>query len=192
VKEISIVIPVRQGGNPRTTLESLSRQSLQSFDVIVSWDKKANADWARNQGFSLVKTPYVLFSDDDIKWEPDALEYLHRTLSEHPEASYAYGSYFMPGIGEQCNVAFDNDRLRKRNLASTMSLLRTADFIGFDESIQRGQDYDLWLGLLALGKIGIYCGQHIFTTEKRDGITYGTGVSWEEATRPVRVKHGLI
>ena len=192
MKEIGIVIPVRKGGNPRTTLESLARQTLQSFDVIVSWDRKWNANWARNKGFWMVENPFVLFSDDDIAWEPGALETLHQALLEHPEASYSYGGYFMPGIGEQCNAAFDAGLLRKRNLASTMSLIRTSDFIGFDESIQRGQDWDMWLGMLALGKIGVYCGRRIFTTEKRDGITYGSGVSWETATRAVRLKHGLV
>lgn len=191
MKSISVIIPIREVGSAEVTLHSLAQQTLQDFDVIVSWDQGHGANWARNQGLAQAQTSFVLCSDDDIEWEPDALEVLHDCLLRHPEASYSYGSYYMPGVGEQCNVTFDAARLRKGNFISTMSLVRRADHPGFDETVQRAQDWDLWLTMLEQGKVGVYCGRRVFQSMVRPGITYGNGVSWPEATRIVRAKHGL-
>jgi len=38
---------------------------------------------------------------------------------------------------------------------------------------------------------GVYCGHKIFSTKRRAGITFGDGISWEEARAIVARKHGL-
>jgi hypothetical protein len=191
-KSLSIVIPCRRGSYPRVTLESLARQAFRDFDVIVSFDQGRGANWARNQGFRLVRTAYVLFSDDDIDWRPDALARLKAGLDRHPEVSYSYGTYVIPGIGVRANVPFDPARLKRVNYISTMSMIRTRDFPRFDESIRRFQDWDLWLTMLAKGKIGVHCGgAEIFHTRLRPGITYGNPLSAAQATMVIKAKHRL-
>lgn len=188
---ITVVIPVRWGGDPPRTLCSLDFQTmLPRLRVRVYPDQGRGANWARNRGFELVRTPFVLASDDDIEWEPDALQVLYETLVAHPEASYSYGHYTING-DTFCNLDFDAERLRRWNYISTMSLIRTTDFPGFDEQIQRLQDWDLWLTMLEHGKVGVYCGRKIFSTRKTAaGITYGS-VPEEEARAIVRRKHPL-
>jgi hypothetical protein len=190
-RTLTIVIPCRERSEPYVTLASLARQTFRDFDVIVSPDRGRGANWARNRGFRLVRTPFVLFSDDDVEWYPTAIAQMKAALDARPEASYAYGSYFIPGVAIRGNVAFDAVRLRRMNYISTMSMVRTADFSGFDESIRRLQDWDVWLTMLKDGKTGVHCGSYIFQTKMRRGITYGHELSWEEATRIVRRKHGL-
>ncbi len=188
---ITVVIPVRVGsGNPVITLRSLANQTDTSFDVVVAWDENKGANWARNQGFKKVKTPYVLFSDDDIEWKPSALATLRSSL-DASQASYAYGAYEMADR-ILCAKRFDPDALRQANYISTMSLVKTADFPGFDESIQRLQDWDVWLTMLEQGKVGIQCGKVIFKTWHRHGITYGGSISWQEAELIVKRKHKLL
>jgi glycosyltransferase involved in cell wall biosynthesis len=188
---ISVIIPVRDGGSPRVTLESLARQSFTDFEVIVSWDHGCGANAARNDGFRRSTRPLVLFSDDDIRWRPDALAILRSCLLAEPAAAYAYGAYSMDGR-VQCDRVFDPVRLRRGNYISTMSLIRREAFPGWDESIRRLQDWDLWLTMLAAGRRGVYCGTVIFDTDKGNGITYGNDtISWEDANRTVRQKHGL-
>lgn len=188
--DLTIVIPVRKGGDAGITLDSLDQQTYRNFDIIVIHDlEQRGSNWARNSGLCQVDTPFVLCSDDDIQWKPDALQILRDCLLSQPQASYSYGSYFTPGIGEQCNVEFDAKRLRRHNYISTMSLVRTADHPGFDETIQRAQDWDLWLTMLAQGKIGVYCGRCVFTTTVRLGITFGNALTWEMAKRIVQAKH---
>jgi glycosyltransferase involved in cell wall biosynthesis len=185
---ISVVIPVRAGGCPGTTLRSLAKQTFRDFEIILSPDiANRGACWARNRGAEQAKGDLILFSDDDIDWMPAALELLLNALRKHPEASYSYGSYKCAGrtIGDQ---RFDPVLLRYRNYISTMSLVRRADHPGWDESLQRLQDWDVWLTMLERGLIGVHCGMTLFTTDKRAGITYG-GIGYEDAYQVVRAKH---
>ncbi len=190
--ETSVVIPLRHGADPACTLESLAKQSYRDFEVVLSQDQKDNANWARNQGFSLTRsTKYILFSDDDITWAPRALEILVEKLEASKHAAYSYCAYRM-GDRVQCAQEFSATTLRRRNFISTMSLIRRERFIGFDEGISRLQDWDLWLGMLARGDIGVYCGATLFETYMRDGITYSPrSISYQDAVTIVLKKHGL-
>lgn len=162
---IDVVIPVRKGETAKTTLDSLKNQTFKNFETIVIYDsEQRGANWARNAGFKVVKSEFVLFSDNDIEWEPNGIENLFQTLKKHPEASYSYGSYEM-NDNIQCWQDFDPKLLRIGNYISTMSLIRSKDFPGFDEKIQRLQDWDLWLNMLSKGKIGVQCGNLIFKTK---------------------------
>lgn len=151
-------------------------------------DKGKGANWARNEGFKQVKSEYVLFSDNDINWRQNGIQSLLMALEEHPEASYSYGAYEMGGQ-TQCDMEFDENVLRVGNFISTMSLIRTKDFVGFDEKINRFQDWDLWLTMLEQGKTGVYCGEVIFDTPVREGIS--TGDDLIEAFNVIRNKHNL-
>ena len=187
---ISVIIPVRQGGSPETTLRSLAGE-IGGAEVIISWDEEpGNANRARNAGAKLARGGYLLFSDDDIEWQPGAVAALRAALEERPEFSWAYGCYEMAGRN-YCQRAFNVEDLRRVNYVSTMSLIRRADFPGFDESILRLQDWDLWLSMMAAGAIGCYCRRLVFRTQRREGITFGNSLSWERAAEIVRRKHGL-
>ena len=188
---VSVVIPVRAGDSPDITLRSLARSTFEDYDIVVAHDQTGNANWARNRGYKNARAPLVLFSDADIEWLPDALDVLVGALQKHPEAAYAYGAYAI-GNWVQCNLPFDELRLRRSNYISTMSLIRSDLFPGFDERLKRMQDWDLWLTMLEQGHRGVYCGRIVFSTEKGQGISYGSiGPSWEEAVEAVRQKHGL-
>jgi len=169
----------------------MTLKSLPKVKKIVSSDDDLKgANWARNEGFKGVDTEYVLFSDNDINWHENALESLLDTLERTPEASYSYGAYKIGSI-TQCNEKFNADELRKRNYISTMSLIRTKDFPGFDEKIQRFQDWDLWLTMLEQGKTGVYCGRIIFDTPLKDGITHNGKLTLFEAYNIIKDKHKL-
>jgi glycosyltransferase involved in cell wall biosynthesis len=173
--------------------------------VIIEDSELRGASWARNRGFEKVRTEYVLFSDNDINWEPDALWTLAKTLDAHPEASYAYGAYDLMSnnersgqrpnfIGTAGNEPWSAQRLRdftKGNFVSTMSLVRTRDFPLADESIKRLNDYDIWLTMLGRGKTGVFCGKKIFSTDLRKGITLGDDVTHREAMNRIIKKHNL-
>lgn len=185
---ITVVIPCRESENAYTTLESLSRQTMMPVDVHVIYDQGKGANWARNQGFKWVRTKYVLFSDNDIEWLPTALESLHRVFQVHPEVSVSYGWYMLEGkiVG---NRQFNAHALRANNYISTMSLIRADRFPGFDENLQRLQDWDLWLTMLERGCYFASCNEQIFSTKKREGITFGKGMDWEQAREIVLTKH---
>lgn len=188
--EISIIIPNRETENPYATLRSLAHQT-HGAEIIVVYDEGRGANWARNHGAELVTGNFLLFSDNDIVWEPEAVEDLYWTLQSTDSAGYCYGWYEMEGK-QYCKQPFSLQTLRDHNYISTMSLIRKELFPGFDESIERLQDWDLWLTLAERGVSGVYCPHKIFTTKKREGITFGNGISWQKAREIVMQKHGLL
>lgn len=188
---ISIIIPNRESENCYKTLESLKEQIGKDSEIIVVYDEGKGANWARNRGAEIAEGRFLLFSDNDIIWQAYAVADLWIELENHPEAGYSYGWYQIENEGDYCTQQFSDYLLRKQNYISTMSMIRKEVFPGFDESLQRLQDWDLWLTILEKGIIGSYCGQHIFTTKKREGITYGSGISWEESRKIVMEKHKL-
>lgn len=190
-KKITIVIPIKNGGSADITLKSLEEQTFTDFDTIVIDDENRGANWARNEGFKKVKTEFVLFSDDDINWDLNGIAHLYGYLMAAPEASFSYGSYKM---GDQifCDKEYDAGLLMQTNYISTMSLIRSEHFPGFDENIKRLQDWDLWLNMLRTGKIGVYCKRQIFTTEIRDGISYGKdSIDWTKAVNIIKAKYKI-
>jgi len=183
--KIDIVIPNRMTERPDQTLRSLALQTFRDYKIHIIYDHGRGAPWARNRGFAHVTAPFVLFSDNDIDWKPDALQTMLDTLKATPDAAYCYGAYKRDDeiIGDQ---PFNPQLLKRKAYITTNSLIRAKDFPGFDESLDRWQDYDLWLNLLSRGKVGIFCGKVLFETRTSpQGITSGD----ERATlRVVREK----
>lgn len=179
------------------TVRSLEKQTFRDFMVKPVWDSaQMGASWARNQGFRQVATEFVLFSDDDINWFPEAFQWLVDCLDGHPEAAYSYGAYSsnwrkagkVHTIGHQ---VFDAALLRQRNFITTMSLIRSSDCPGFDETLERYQDWDLWLTMLKDGKVGVFCGHVLFDTRlSPNGVTFGS-IPIEQARAVIARKHQL-
>lgn len=196
MNRVQIVIPVREGGDPSITAASLARSTFSQHmnQVLAIPDRWGNANRCRNEGFAAlgVQSDFVLFSDDDINWSKTGIARLVAALDAHPDAAYALGAYEMGGR-IYCDHQFDPQALRRRNLASTMSLIRRPLFPGFDPEIKRLQDWDLWLTMAAKGHYGVHCGgAPIFSTAVRPGgITYGGSISYEEAFEVLRKKHNL-
>lgn len=187
--KLTIVIPHRTTEDAETTLQSLKNQTWQDFKTVVVSDEGKGANWARNKGFEQCDTEFVLFSDNDIEWKENALEVLYETLRHFPRASYSYGRFMIDNViwGHQM---FDPVKLRLGNYISTMSMIRSKDFPGFDESLKGYQDWDLWLTMLKQGKRGAYCNELIFTTEPRNGISANRDKTME-AARAINDKHDL-
>lgn len=187
---LTVVVPARNPlVRPNPTLDSLDVQTYQDFVTVIQLDPaKRGACWARNQGFTLCRTELVLFCDDDIEWAEPAFETMIRVLDRSSDASYVYCSYRLPPK-DYCKVPWDADLLRKTNYISTMSIIRAAHFPGFDESILRLQDWDLWLTMLRAGRKGVWAEGLLFTTVQRAGITFGDNISWNDAVIRVREKH---
>lgn len=191
--ELTIIIVHRMSEDASETLSYLEKQIYEDFKIVVVPDQGKGANWARNEGFKQCDTEFVLFSDNDIMWKSRALETMMRVLKNTPKASYVYGRY-LKGNGVFCHRAWDSNYLMmKDNYISTMSIIRSKDFPGFDESITRFQDWDLWLNLwINFGKRGVYCNDLIFETKKKPGITMDNNIDDDIAAREIlRIKYGI-
>jgi glycosyltransferase involved in cell wall biosynthesis len=178
---IAVVIPCFNHADIlRRTLEGLVHQTLKPFEVVVvddgsgdhpetivkdfetllpikfvKFEMNKGAPAARNAGARLTSSPYILFLDADAELVPDALETFLRTLEAHPEAGFAYSNFYWgrrPFRGKEFDVA----ALHCQNYIHTSSLIRTVMFPGFDETLKKFQDWDLWLTMAESGIKGIW------------------------------------
>lgn len=231
---ISIIIPVyNQAEKLIKTLLSIASQTYTDYEVIIvndgstdnvekifaNYSKKiflANsytflnqenkgAPAARNHGYRIAKGEYLFFCDADATLKPVALEVMINHLSLGTSASYAYSDFYW-GRKLFKGHDFDAERLKKMPYIHTMALIRRDDFPvdGWDESIKKLQDWDLWLTMLASGKVGLYIPQALFTVTP--GGTISTWLpsfaykllpflpavkKYRAAVKVIREKHGL-
>ena len=192
---ISVIIPVFGSTKhlPRV-FHSLNIQTYPNIEIIVVDDgsdtavscqplavshklmqirqEHQGAAAARNTGFKASHGEYVIFWDADVIGEPGMFMGLFQALQSRPDASYAYSSFWF-GQRRMPSHMFDGDALKKKNFISTMSLIRRQDFPGFDESLKRFQDWDLWLTLLSREKKGVFVPEYLFRAmPKKEGISF--------------------
>jgi len=229
---ISIVIPSYQHAEELPfCLEGIFRQTFKDFEVIVVNDgstdgtdevvepfldrityitqENRGGNAARNRGFAEARGQYLLFCDADVIMRPDMLQTMFDALKNHPEASYAYSSFRFGWKGFRL-WPFDAAKLRELNYIHTTSLIRREHFPGFDESIRRLQDWDLWLTMLEQGHVGAWVPEFLFTCLphkggislwvpgivyripwKRFGIRLKNVEKFHEAREIMRKKHHL-
>ncbi len=195
---ISVIIPTFQHADSISAcLDSVFAQTYSPIEVIVVDDgstdntqevlkkyegkiisiKQENqgSNPARNRGFKEAKGEFVIFVDADVIMEKEMLEKMAKLLDAHPESSYAY-SGFTFGWKTFWGTTFNVDKLKKMNFVHTTSLVRRADFPGFDNAIKRLQDWDVWLTMLERGKVGVLVPEVLFHVgihgESRIGSTW--------------------
>jgi glycosyltransferase involved in cell wall biosynthesis len=191
MSRISVIIPTYQhAATIAGCLDSIFAQTRLPDEVIVVDDGSADGtrdvlgpyldritlrsqpnqggNAARNNGFAASTGDLLLFCDADVMMRPDMLARLERALEEHPKASIAY-SGFRFGWKSFRSFPFDASRLRRMNFIHTTSLVRRAHFPGFDPSIRRFQDWDVWLTMLGQGRTGTFVDEELFRVEDRGG-----------------------
>ncbi|MDA0745281.1 MAG: glycosyltransferase family 2 protein [bacterium] len=156
-----------------------------------------NANRARNFGFSKVSAEWVVFFDADNYMAPGFLEALYEAADETLDFVYcdrinfAEGdvSWYPEAMGVWCSGPFNPDRLKRANYIDLASLVRSRSFPGFDGSLRRYQDWDLWLNLvLNQGGKGRHVAQSLFfyrvhgasisRTEDRDRARWQIGCKY--------------
>lgn len=161
--------------------EPVARAGQDRLPITFVRQENRGAAAARNRGFNLCHSgasqseaiessqgDFVIFLDADITLRPDCLEKMKQALEEHPEASYAYSSFKFGWKTFACGP-FDPERLLQMPYIMTTSLIRAKDFPGFDESLKKFQDWDLWLTMLEHGKIGVWVPDVLLRAAPRKG-----------------------
>lgn len=192
MSRLSVIVGTYQHGTTiARTLDAIFSQSQPADEVIVVDDgstdntdqrlapyldrisfvrqENAGAPSARNHGFRQSTGDYVLFCDADVVMRPNMLQRLKETLEAHPEVSYTYCRFRWGWKRFPCR-AFDADALRKRNFIHTSAaLIRRSAFAGFDESLKKFQDWDLWLTMLEQGHKGLFVNEELYTVKQERG-----------------------
>lgn len=148
---------------------------------------------ARNIGLETASTDLVAFLDSDDLWRPRKLEVqlAHHELDAGPMSCTHYD---VVDLVDDCWVhaqtrqapgplTADQQRVRNRVGTTTVVLERSTAIGagGFDESLIRGSDFDLWLRMVELGPIHVV--EEVLAVHRRhpDRLT-GPGTGADEQT----------
>lgn len=148
-----------------------TRETVELFGDRVKYlfQENAGAPSARNHGFKHSTGDFILFCDADVVMKPTMLEHLETALNTHSEASYAYCRFRWGWKSFRCRP-FDGAALRKRNFIHTSAaLIRREHFPGFDESIKKFQDWDVWLTMLDQGHVGTFVNEELYVVKQDRG-----------------------
>lgn len=194
MSRVSVIIPAYQhAAELPPCLDSLLRQTFSNFEVIVVDDgstddtaervkpyldrvkyirqENRGAPAARNRGAVEARGEFLLFLDADAVLRRDALELLVDALDRDPGAAYAYSSFAFGWKRFQL-WPFDGEVLKRQNYIHTSALIRRERFPGFDESVRRFQDWDLWLTMFENGDRGVFVNELLMRFRpRRDGIS---------------------
>lgn len=187
---ISIIIPVYNGEKTIiNTVKSIESQTYRDFEVVIVNDgsrdntrsvfekflesfkvennyyfinqENKGAPAARNRGFKESRGEYLFFCDADAVLKNDTLEKMVQVLESNQEVAYTYSSFYW---GKKLFKLwpFDAEKLQKMPYIHTMSLIRRNAFPGWDESVKKLQDWDLWLTMLENGHQGFFIDEALF------------------------------
>lgn len=188
---ISVIIPAYQHAYAiAACLDSILAQSIEPDEIIVVNDgstdgvekvlepylssiklinqNNSGSNATRNRGFAESTGDYIIFCDADLVMQPDMLEKMKDMLDAHPEVSYVYCG-FRYGWKSFSSYPFNEARLRRMNFIHTSALIRREHFPGFDQNINRLQDWDVWLTMLNQGYIGILIDEQLFYIQEDKG-----------------------
>ena len=146
---------------------------------------------ARNTGAKVATGDALFFCDADLELKPQLLERLSEALERDPDAAFAYCAFRSSDGHLFGSRDFDPVEIRKNNYISTMSLIRRRPFPGFDESLPRFQDWDLWLTIIERGGRGVRVPETLFSVIVPGIISRRGGLSRLAATGRIRRKHHL-
>ncbi|HWQ99872.1 MAG TPA: glycosyltransferase family A protein [Candidatus Methylomirabilis sp.] len=155
----AIIVDDGSNDNPRAIVDA----TLMPFPVqSMRLETNRGAAAARNEGARLAQGSYLLFADADAAFVPNAVARLVETLTIHPEAAFAYSS-FRFGWKRFSSRSFNAEALRRAPYIHTTALIRRDAFPGFDVSLKKFQDWDLWLTIVERGGVGVWIPEKLFT-----------------------------
>ncbi len=189
---------VIEDGQQTLTAERLCGTD-ERLDFASSGVRKG-APSARNIGLSHAREDFVAFLDDDDEWRPTKMEKQLDWLRKNPAAvGVVCGYEYRKGGVSHIRVPSENTCNRYRfyeNLFGSFSALVVRKQVGplplLDEALPSCQDWDYFLRLLTLGRIGVF-GEPLVIYHAHEGVRISTQVDKKlEGLRRIAEKYDAI
>lgn len=181
------VIVVDDGSTDDTYSEVRRFDDLR---IVVIRQPNGGLSAARNAGLAQADGEYVCLLDSDDLWLPTYLEVMSSALTSQPQAPFAYpdawalddktGRISRPSATARQRPPhplpseaplFLHELLRRNFIFGSAMIRRTVlDTVGpFRNSLRSAEDYELWLRILAHGRVPIRVPQRLAICRRRAG-----------------------
>jgi glycosyltransferase involved in cell wall biosynthesis len=167
------LIVVNDGCPDGASLEAVLRPYLDR--IIYVKKENGGVSSARNAGIRVARAPLIAFLDGDDAWTPDYLAVQTDFLRMHPQTDIVYSDAVLFGDGQLAghratDLSPSHGEVNFESLVSCRcsviySVMARKPVIlalgGFDESLRRAEDFDLWVRAAHAGAKIAYHGQTI-------------------------------
>jgi len=137
--------------------DEIAERIAKAFKAHVEIIEHGGVQRARNHGLKVAQGEYVLFSDPDMYWDPGVLR-LHKEAFEKYGVDFTYSGYRWSDMeGGHLPPDFDPHLLTVSNYIDGANPVKRELAIkvgGWDEKIERFQDWDFWLRIVKAGGVG--------------------------------------
>ncbi|MGI8513243.1 MAG: glycosyltransferase family 2 protein [Solirubrobacteraceae bacterium] len=140
---------------------------------LLRLDASRGPAGARQAGLETLSTGLVALCDDDDAWEPGRLAAGLEALERHPDAAVCFGRAIIvgeaglptgerwaePAAGVHAAASFGPVLYERNPIPNSSALLRRTPLEqvgGFADSLTHGEDWDLWLRLVAAGEAFVF------------------------------------
>lgn len=165
-KDIEIIV-VSDGSTDGTDnlMEELSKKDPRI--KYISYHPGHNGNYARNTGIKASQGEFIAFLDDDDEWLPTKLEEQLRVMESDEQIGLVYTGthsvYADDGIEYDSFPKLHGDMSKQvlySNFAgSTTTVMLRRNILDktglFDEGLPAMQDYDLWIRVCQIAKVGV-------------------------------------
>lgn len=152
------LVVVDDGSTDGTAIYLAQMSSVDDRVRIIRNRESVGASTARNRGARQGRASLLAFNDDDCVWEPDKLQLqMTRMTSSGAGVVYCREAVLWPELGVVVNGSPDAERRGAVRSLVTANYIGTVGPLierrlfeeagGFDESLPRLQEWDLWLRL---------------------------------------------
>ena len=166
IKDVEIIV-VSDGSTDGTDALMHEFESQDKRIRYISYFPGRNGNYARNQGILASIGEYVAFLDDDDEWLPTKLEKQLKIMESDPEIGIVYtGTH---NVYVDLGISYDSvpvqhgdlskDILLYNIVGSTTTVMVRKSVLNktglFDENLGAMQDYDLWVRVCQVAKVGV-------------------------------------
>ena len=165
------LIIVDDGSDCPESLRLLSALRDSGYNIVVQSNSGLSS--ARNLGFSLAKSPFVLPLDDDNRALSPYFTHGLDFLLTHPECGWVYGNQLNFGFEHFVHRPgpFDSVSLKTQNYIDACALVRKSMWVsvgGYDIALCALEDWDFWLTSSSFGFHAFYLDMACFEYRVRE------------------------
>ena len=163
-KDIELIVV--SDGSTDGTDELMKRFESNEQVKYINYNPGRGGNYARNIGIKAATGDYIAFLDDDDIWYPMKIEKQAEILVENEDIGLVYTGlksiYLKENLSYIYSTGYEGDasvKILMGNFIGTTSTVmvrrKILDLAGyFDESLKAQQDYDLWIRICQICKVG--------------------------------------